>query len=302
MLNIVNKYIADRRVFGLKLSNVEWRLKLFAKFANSKGETHIVAKSAIDWASTAPSKASRHKRLEILIRFAKYVKQEDDRHEVPSNQAFPFKYQRPRPYIFSEEEIKAIICSAKNLSPANSLLPKTYSTLFALLAVTGLRISEALSLKISDLTSDGLLIREAKFHKSRIVPLHNTTSDALLDYIKIRQLFAPNDKHIFVSKWRKKLGRGVVTQTFQKVLRLSGVQKSTTGQGPNLHHLRHSFAVKALIQCEGNQDEVNRHMLALSTYMGHSRIECNYWYLESTPELMDKINRDVEEYFLGETR
>ena len=188
---------------------------------------------------------------------------------------------------------------AARLGPPGTLRPHTYSTVFGLLASTGLRISEALSLRFDDVTPEGLVIRETKFRKSRLVGLHETAAVALRHYLLRRGKFANCDDHVFVSCRGGKLSYKIAATTFQEVLKAAGVQGKPNGPKPRLHDFRHRFAVKALQACPDGRDRVTRHMLALSTYMGHACLRSTYWYLESTPQLMKDIAGVCESFLQG---
>ncbi len=217
----VNTYLAVRRAASFELKTVEYYLRDFTRFAVARGDTHVVAQTAIAWAAQAMSEAQRHNRLMTLLRFARFMHAEDPRHELPPDDIFCGRRQRPTPYIFRQEEIQRIVAQARQLGPSGSLRPATYSTLFGLLAATGMRASEARALHCRDMTSDGLMIRESKFKKSRIVPLHDTTRDVLEHYLDRRCRQAGYDPHLFVSLRHGKLSRTAVAETFHHVLNRS---------------------------------------------------------------------------------
>jgi integrase len=181
------------------------------------------------------------------------------------------------------------------------LRPHTYSTLFGLLAVTGMRISEARSLHLKDLTTDGLIIRQAKFRKSRLLPLHETTRAALARYLDHRQQVAGTDPHLFVTRRHGKLSRTVVTQTFHQVLKAAGIPREPGRRRPRLIDLRHTFAVRALEHAPETRDHIGRHTLALTTYMGHTCVASTFYYLERTPHLMVDIAKICEAFVHGGT-
>ena len=154
----------------------------------------------LEWAGQAPSPAQRRNRLLTVRRFACAMQAEDDRHQIPPADAFGQKgFIHRAPHIFTPEEIAAILKAAAQLTPAGSIRPATYTTLFALLVATGLRSSEALALKFEDVTEDGLIIRETKFRKSRLVPLHETTITGLERYLRLRRQLGTMDSAVFVS-------------------------------------------------------------------------------------------------------
>ncbi len=299
LMSAVDRYLAVRHAAGFQLKSIEYYLRDFARFATVRGDTHVVAQTAVDWASTAAAEAQRHNRLTTVIRFARFMHAENPHHEVPPEDVFCGRRQRPTPYIFSDEEIHRLMAYARQLGPPGTLRPHTYSTLFGLLAVTGIRASEARGLHLQDITPDGLVIRESKFKKSRLVPLHETTWDALTAYLDRRRHVAGHDPHLFVSCRSGKLSHTVVTETFHALLQAAGIHGKPEQRRPRLTDLRHSFAVKALLACPDDRDQVGRHMMALTTYMGHAKIESTFWYLESAPELMADIARRCERFVYG---
>lgn len=295
----MHTYLSLRRAAGFKLDTVETYLQSYVHFATSRGNTHVIGKTVINWAAKARSENSRALRLEHLIRFARFVRAEDPRHEIPPGQVFCRRRHRPTPCILTDQEVARLLCEAGNLGPRGSLRPHTYRTIFGLLASTGLRISEALRLRFDDITPDGLVIRETKFKKSRLVTLHETVAEALDAYLALRRR-ASSDPHIFVShRGGGKLHYDIVATTFREVLDAADIPERPNGSVPRLHGLRHRFAVKALQACPDSRDRVTRHMLALSTHLGHARMESTYWYLESTPSLMTDIAVACESFLEG---
>ena len=189
---------------------------------------------------------------------------------------------------------------ARQLGPPDTLRPHTYGTLFGLIAATGLRISEALALRISDITPDGLLIRETKFRKNRLVCMHDSVVAELNRYLILRSKVVGNEEHVFVShRGGHPIHYNIVAETFQLVLGAAGINGTPGMSRPRLHDLRHRFAVKALQACPDSRNKVTRHMLALSTYMGHTHIGDTYWYLDSTPQLMSDIANACEDFLKG---
>jgi integrase len=300
-MQAVDTYLAIRRAMGFALDHTEGYLRNFARFALARGDTYILAATAVDWASRTTSEAQRHNRLHTVIRFARFMAAEDARHEIPPTGLFWGRRQRPRPYIFSDDEIAQLLGAASRLGPPGSLRPQTYSTLFGLLAVTGMRVSEARNLHLHDVTSDGLRIRETKFHKSRLLPLHGTTRTALDRYIDQRRRCAGADPHLFVTRRGGKLSHTVVSETFHQVLKAAGIPHRPTRRRLRLMDLRHTFAVRALEQSPETRQAIGRHTLALTTYMGHACVSDTYWYLETTPQLMTDIATACEMFMQGGT-
>jgi len=296
----INTYLSLRRSAGFKLKTVEGYLQSYVNFATSRGDTHVIGKTVIDWAAEARSDYSRARRLDTLIRFARFVRADDPRHAIPPDEVFCKLQHRRTPYLLTDQEVARLLRAAGNLGPTGSLRPHTYRTIFGLLAATGLRISEALNLCLDDFTTDGMVICETKFKKNRLVTLHGTAVKALDSYLVRRRRCAGTDPHIFVShRGGARLGYNIVSVTFQKVLETAGIPDQPGRPQPRLHDLRHRFAVKALQACPDNRDYITRHMLALSTYLGHARVESTYWYLESTPPLMTDIAEACESFLTG---
>jgi integrase/recombinase XerD len=301
MMHAIDSYLQLRRAAGFQLRYTEALLKEFACFAAERGDTHIKTNTAVAWAGRATSLKQRARRLNSLILFARYIRAEDVKHEIPPNGIFAHPARsRPRPHIFTPTEIAAILAEAKQLPPAGSLRPHTFYTLFGLVAACGLRISEALALQIDDIRPDGLYIRETKFRKSRLVPLHPTTSKQLALYLDRRQQLTRLETRVFVSLRRKPLRYPTVNETFLFLLRKIGLRSGPGQPGPRLHDVRHTFASRALENSPDESSRISKHMLALSTYLGHTHITDTYWYLQSTTHLMTEIADDCQAYLEGE--
>ena len=288
MMAAVETYLAVRRTAGFTLSNTEYLLRSFAGFAADQKQTHIHTATAIDWAGQARSVEQRHTRYQTICRFAQYLHVEDPRHELPPPNHFGYRKTRRVPRIYSPDEITALILAATRLPSPGSLQPRTYAALISLLAATGLRISEALHLLVSDVTGEGLLIRRTKFQKTRLVPLHETAVVGLGSYLTCRQEMRRGGDHVFVSNEGKPLAYQKVHNVFRTLLKSAGL-KPSGGRWPRIHELRHTFAVRALESSPIGRQRIGQHMLALATYLGHVNIDATYWYLETTPELLHDI-------------
>jgi integrase/recombinase XerD len=233
-----------------------------------------------------------------VIRFARYMHAEDPRHQVPPPILGPEKRPRPVPYIFSPEDIQRLMRAASQ-SGYRTLRRATYSTLFGLLACTGLRLSEAIHLRYADITADGLVIRRTKFRKSRLVSIHDTTRAALERYLELRRPYAPLDDHVFISLRRKPLLVGNAEHAFRTAAHKMGLRREPGRPRPTIHSLRHTFTVRALESCPDDRDRITQHMVALSTYLGHGHVGHTYWYLEATPQLMSDISARCERFVMG---
>jgi integrase len=265
-------------------------LRNFAAFAETQGDEVVRTQRALDWVGQAPSPQQRRNRLLTVRRFAQAMQAEDARYQVPPSDAFGHAaFKRRTPHIYTTKEIMALLKAAAQLSPKGSIRPVTYTTLFALLAATGLRSSEALALTLEDVTNDGLVIRETKFRKSRLVPLHESAQHQLDAYLIRRAKVGTSCPAVFVSPQGTALSYSTVVTVFLSLLRTIGVRAAPGQPGPCLHDLRHTFAVRSLEQCGTDPDKVKHHMLALSTYLGHAHVSDTYWYLQATQKLMTQI-------------
>ena len=296
LINAIDRYLELRRAFGYKLERAERMLRSFAYFAEVRGDTHVVSKTAIEWAAQSSTVRERARRLESIIKLAQFLHAEAEElhHEIPPR-VYPTRLPpRPIPYILSTAEILLLMQAASRLHPINSLRPHTFNTLFGLLAVSGLRISEALALRLDDFTHDGLVVRQTKFFKSRLVPLHESSMAALTHYLRHRQLAASDDDHFFVSLRGTQLHYQTVWELFKKLCAAVGLPDKV-----RLHDLRHTVAVRILQACPHSREIVTPHMLALSTYLGHSSARSTFWYLHSTPQLMQDISGASELWIKG---
>jgi integrase len=278
------------RALGFKFRTQYALLRLFVTYAEGLGDQFVEAGRVIDWAAQAPSAAQRRNRLLTVRRFALALRAEDDRHGVPTGDAFGVSEpRRRRPYIYASEEINRLLIEAARFGPSTSSKPSTYVTLFGLLAATGMRVSEALALQVADITADGLLVRATKFQKSRLLPVHASTQAALDRHLQARSRSAPTCNSLFTSVRHGPLPYDTAAATFRHLARAAGIRGGPGEPGARLHDLRHTFAVRSLEACAPEQRAVSRHLVALSTYLGHARVADTYWYLEATPVLLREV-------------
>jgi integrase/recombinase XerD len=295
----LDRYLELRRALGHKLEAGEILLRSFVRQAQAEGESHIAAASALAWAAQTRTGHQGSRRLTVLIGLARFLHAEDPRHEIPPRSlACPIP-PRPLPYIFSAEQIRSLIQAAGQLRPGRSLRPLTFSTLFGLLAVTGLRISEALELRVGDFTRDGLVIRQTKFRKNRLVPLHASTAAALTRYLDRRLRLVTATDHVFVSIRRTPICYMTAHRTFRLLCATIGLPSVPQVR---LHDLRHTVAVRALEARPKDRDQITPHALALSTYLGHASLRGTYWYLQATPQLLRDVAGAAEGWMNGEPR
>jgi integrase len=211
--------------------------------------------------------------------------------------------QRARPYIYTDQEIGGLLAAARTLPPAGRLRGWTYHCLFGILSVSGLRISEALNLKLDDidLRENVLTIRKTKFGKSRLVPLHPSTRKVLTGYLRQRSRFLAGRpaSHVFVSGTGNRLSACKVRRTFCALSRQIGLRAPSASHGPRLHDFRHRFAVNTLLHWYRSGLEIEARLPILSTYLGHVSVRHTYWYLSAVPELMGQTVHRLERHWEG---
>jgi len=286
----MTRYVDLHRGLGFRFRTQHGLLRSFVVFAESHGDALIQSRRVLDWASHAPSAPQRRNRLITVRRFALALQAEDTRHEVPPADAMGREsFRRRTPHIYTPDEISRLTGAAAGMLPAESDRPRTYVTLFGLLAATGLRISEALALNLDDVTADGLIIRQTKFQKSRLLPLHTSTRAALDEYVSIRKRVKTSTERLFLSGKGDALGYNTVRGVFSRLARPASLSARSGQRAPRIHDLRHTFAVRALEECGNEPNAVARHLAALTTYLGHAHVTDTYWYLQATPVLMTGI-------------
>ena len=293
MCSKVKAYLAFRRGAGFSLSIAGEQLFSFARFADRSGyRGPLTVDLASRWAlaNRRGLQLTAARRIEVLRGFARYCHTFDPKAEIPPLRLFGPGHRRLTPHIYTEQEIAALLAASSCLYPANGLRPATCATIFGLLAATGLRISEATALRRQDVDlKAGLLhIQQAKFGKSRIVPLHPSTTRALEAYVRRRDQepsSAATDTFFIFDRGRPARTRSL-QYAFQFVRRQLRWRARGGHRNPRIHDLRHTFVCRR-IQCWYEEGvDVNRNILALSTYLGHAKVSDTYWYITSTPELM----------------
>ncbi|MDE0052830.1 MAG: tyrosine-type recombinase/integrase [Gammaproteobacteria bacterium] len=296
IIDHVARFLEINRSLGYRYAQPEQVLRSFARFAEARNETYVRSETALEWASASRTASSAFQvtKLRMVSDFAEWLHAEDDRHEIPPRDAFgPLNQRRPQPHLMSVADIRKLLTAALSMGPAATIAPLTWHYLFGLIAATGLRLGEALALTLDDITPDGLVIREAKFGKTRLVALHPTSWDALNIYLKARLKEATRDRHLFVIATGHPPALDTVNAVFRRLAVRTGLRSPGAGRGPTARSLRHSFAVRSL-EALAPGASPDRHMLALATYLGHVDVRSSYWYLESTPVLLRGIAEAVE--------
>ncbi len=294
------RYVALHHALGFKFQTQQILLRNYVRFAEAEGDQFIITARVLTWAAKAPSSEQKRNRLATVRRFAAAMHAEDPTHEVPAPDAFGRGwFRRKLPHIYTPSEIQRLMKAAVMLHPVGTIRPFTYVMLFGLLAATGMRISEALALRLSDITDDGLIINRTKFKKSRMIPLHPTTRVALDDYLSHRRRLTCFSDALLVTNTGLPVAYDAAAVVFRHLSRRIGLRGNPGEPGPRIHDLRHTFAVRSLEQCSANPDAVSRHMVALSTYLGHAHVTDTYWYLQAAPTLMAQIAEAGETLHVG---
>jgi integrase len=297
-------YLTLRRALGYHLIRSEKLLNQFLDYLEHENAATITVAQALSWARL-PSDATVNwwaQRLSVIRGFATYLYALDPRTEIPSPGLLPSRPSRANPYLYSEGEIAALLETTTCLRTARR--QATYRTLIGLLAVTGMRIGEAIRLDLDDIdfTAGLLLVRCSKFGKSRELILHPTTLRALTHYVRVdrrRRRPAGTSPALFISSAGNRLTHSSVHSTFHRLLRKAGITARSTSCRPRIHDLRHSFVVRSLLDAYAAGEDGQTTLTLLSTYLGHVNPANTYWYLSASPELMAVVGQRLERYLGG---
>jgi integrase len=305
----VDAYVAERRRAGFKLSIAATQLAGFARFAQSNAPRGpLTLELASQWAlaSRRGARITAARRIEVLRGFAQFCRQFDSRTHIPPRQLFGPAHRRLVPHIYTDSEICALLDAAAELSPRGGLRPASCATLLGLIAATGLRISEATALVRADvnLKQGVLLVRQAKFGRDRWVPLHSSTARALREYAKRRdrEPCSRASDAFFIDDRGRALAADNVRYAFGRIRRALRWQARGGHPAPRIHDLRHRFICRRLQRWYSEGKDVDQHILALSTYVGHVKVTDTYWYVTATPELMAAAVRRSQRRAIGGAR
>lgn len=300
----VADYLSLRRSLGYKLQRAEKLLTQFIGYLEAAGADTVTTETALAWARL-PANASGNwwaHRLSVVRSFAAWLHTIDPTAEVPPPDLLPCQTHRARPYLYSEQQIAALLDAATGLR--SPLRVATYQTLISLLAVTGMRVGEAIRLDTGDLdqAAGALVIRRAKYGKTRELPLHPTTVQALRGYLRRRDRHQPPARTpaLFISPAGTRLLYCNVHWTFHRLTQQAGLSPRSGSCRPRIHDLRHSFAVGTLLDAYRNGQDVQRQLTLLSTYLGHINPAGTYWYLSAAPELMTLAAQRLHRHQAGQ--
>lgn len=286
----VEDYLSIRRALGYKLVDEGRLLFDFADFVDQAGAVAVTTDLAVAWAMRPQHSSTGWwaRRLSMVRGFARYHQTIDPASEIPPVGLLPRRSHRPTPYLYSDEEITVLLAAARTLSP--QLRAATYETLLGLLVSTGMRIGEAMRLDDPDIdwANAVVTVNNSKFGRSRFVPVHPSTLDALRAYTDLRDRLCPhpNAPSVFVSPRAARLAHSTINDTFHQLLDQVGLDRATSGNRPRVHDFRHSFAVNTLLDWYRDGADVQARLPALSAYLGHVHPSDTYWYLSAAPELL----------------
>ena len=292
----LDRYLIIRRSLGYDLRTTERVLRKFVAFAEQERAEHVSTHLFLRWQDVFghAHRATWAARLGMVRLFSQWLCGIDPHHEVPPLALIPARHRRSRPYIYSQDEIRRLIAAATELPSVNGIRGLTYSTLFGLIAVTGLRVSEAIGLDIPDVDLEAgiLTIRCGKLGKERLLPLSESTQTQLAHYASERdRLLGTRPRSFFVSDQGGRPTDCSARYTFAIICQRIGLRPAQRfhrhGRGPRIHDLRHAFAVHTLLDWYRSGKDPAREMIRLTTYLGHANPAHTYWYLEAVPELLE---------------
>jgi integrase len=297
-------YLKIRRALGYKLERAGKLLPQYLDHLDQRGERQVTVANALAWATLPAGDANWWAfRMSVVRGFASYLHALDPAHEVPPKDLLPRTMRRMTPYLYSDQEIRALMAAASSLR--FELRQATYRTLVGLLSVTGMRVGEAIRLNDHDvdLRHGVLMVRETKFGKSRELPLHRSTIDALRAYLRLRDRHQPTraSDAVFISPAGTRLLYCNVSHTFIQLVERAGLRPRSARCRPTLHGMRHSFAVRTLLGWYRSGAEIQPQLPLLSTYLGHVHPKDTYWYLTAAPELL-ALAADRLEHSQGDWR
>ena len=288
----LDDYLKLRRQLGFKLRVPAILLRNFVLFAGQQGARFVSTKLSLGWATlpTNITQRQRARRLGVVRQFAQYVSAIEPRTEVPAQKLIPWQFRRNDPFHYTEQNVLQLIGAARQIAPSYKIKGITLGVLLGLLAVTGMRVGEALALDCADIdfTRALLMVRRGKGNKSRLVPLHPSTVQALQQYKDVRDEIYPRlvNPSFFVWEGGVRLLHHTAHHWFVVAAGQVGLRKPGDSPAPRLHDLRHYFAVRTLLNWYRSDVDVEAHLPELATFLGHVHVRDTYWYLSAVPELL----------------
>jgi integrase/recombinase XerD len=298
-------YLRVRRALGSKLDRAEKLLTQFITYLEQHNADVITVEHAVAWATSPDGTGWWHAlRLIAVRRFAAYLRNLDDRTQIPPPGLIAHGNHRATPYLYSSSEIDALVAAARRLP--TPIAAATYPTMISLLAVTGMRFGEAIALNVTDFDdhTETLIVRAGKFGKSRLLPVHPTTADGLRHYLNQREQLLRARKRadrgvLFISASGTRLDHSAAQKKWRQIRAMAGLTPRSANCRPRIHDLRHSFAVATLLDWYRRGADVPALLPTLSTYLGHVDPKSTYWYLSAAPELLELAAQRLDTYLLA---
>lgn len=300
---LLRDYLAMRRALGFKLHCDGTALSAFVDFMEQKQAETIHTELALAWAKqpVGVQPVRWANRLCYVRGFARYCHAFDERTEIPPSGLLPVPRRSPKPYFLTSQDIENLLQGALQLPARDELTNHTYHCLFGLLSVAGLRIGEALALTVDDVDLDEgvLTLRSTKFGKSRLVPLHATSVEALTEYRRRRDRFLSGRSvcQWFINARGARLHYDSVNKAFHRLT--AGLPEQSGRRRPRLHDLRHHFAIATVVRWYQEGQDVEQQLPVLSAFLGHVEVRDTYWYLSARPELLDAAKERLERRWEG---
>jgi integrase len=296
---ILADYLAVRRSLGYKLARPEKLLAQFIGYLEDAGASTVTTGHALGWATLPGGDPNWHaQRLSVVRGFASYLHTIDPAAEIPPAGLIPARPRRATPYLYSGADIAALVAAAASLR--FPLRAATYQTLIGLLAVTGMRVGEAIRLDRADLdlAAGVVTVRQSKFGKTRLLPLHPTAVTALRRYLRLRDRLCPHPgtAAVLISPAGTRLLYCNVHATWKLMAASAGLKARSAACRPRIHDLRHSFAVASLLDAYAAGQDGQARLALLATYMGHADPSHTYWYLSAAPELLALAGQRLEDH------
>jgi integrase len=307
----LQRYLNVRRNLGYDLSASGRVLRRFVAFLEARNEAHIKTELFLEWRTSfgGANQSTWSRRLGMIRLFASWLHSLDPGHQVPPSYLIPGRYQRKKPFIYTDDQVSRMMLAAARLASANGFRAITYPAFIGLVSVTGLRISEAIALNDAHVDMDNgvIMVHNGKNGKDRLLPVSASTKASLKTYIAKRdRLLGYSPEPFFVSDAGLRLTDCAVRYNFamtcQDIGLRAGQRFHKHGTGPRIHDLRHTFAVKVLMNWYRQGKDIDQEMLKLVNYLGHQKVAHTYWYIEAIPELMALASQRVQDYINGEAR
>ena len=293
----LEKFVTMRMSLG-RISKQDVRiLRNFVRFMQQAGLTVVSSDAFLAWrqSSAGASGITWSIRLGLVRRFAEWLVAHGESHSVPPKGLIPRKYQRPRPYIYSQEEIRRLVIACQHIRSQRGVMSLVMPVFIGLIAATGMRISEAIALNIDDVKLEvaAVVVQRGKRLRERVLPLSPSMFKALEAYTSERlRLFGREDAALFVGETGGRLAFARASQKFAEASVAIGIRepqrmRERTGRGPRIHDFRHTFAVQTMLDWYARGESPRENITKLIHYLGHSNPASTYWYIEAVPELLE---------------